>query len=102
KAQEMGEWREMQAAKAERVETRREEKVKRARREPVRIEPAPPPVEKSERAQREQQIPLFAAAVPEGGLPPLSLLDEPKPQPKGYSDEALETLSRQIEFKLKD
>src|SRR5690606_31026751 len=50
----------------------------------------------------EQQIPLFAAAVPEGGLPPLSLLDEPKPQPKGYSDEALETLSRQIEFKLKD
>jgi S-DNA-T family DNA segregation ATPase FtsK/SpoIIIE len=27
----------------------------------------------------------------------LSLLDEPKPQPKGYSEEALETLSRQID-----
>ena len=102
KAQEVNQWREVQAAKAEREETRREEKVKRARREPVKIEPALPPVEKSERAHREQQIPLFASAVAEGGLPPLSLLDEPKAQPKGYSDEALETLSRQIEFKLKD
>ncbi len=91
------------AARAEREETRREEKAKRARREPIRIEPPPLPVEKSDRAQREQQIPLFGG-VPsrEGGLPPLSVLDDPKPQPKGYSEEALETLSRQIEFKLKD
>jgi S-DNA-T family DNA segregation ATPase FtsK/SpoIIIE len=36
------------------------------------------------------------------GLPPLSLLDDPKEQPKGYSEDTLETLSRQIEFKLKD
>ena len=35
-------------------------------------------------------------------MPPLALLDDPKPQPKGYSEETLETLSRQIEFKLKD
>jgi S-DNA-T family DNA segregation ATPase FtsK/SpoIIIE len=35
-------------------------------------------------------------------LPPLALLDDPKPQPKGYDEETLETLSRQIEFKLKD
>jgi DNA segregation ATPase FtsK/SpoIIIE, S-DNA-T family len=79
--------------------------VKRAKREPVRIEPQLPPPEKSERAQREQQIPLFAVSPMPGGdgsLPPLSLLDEPKAQPKGYSEEALETLSRQIEFKLKD
>jgi len=95
--------RQARAARAQREETRREETVKRARREPIRIEPPPLPVEKSDRAQREQQIPLFGG-VPssEGGLPPLSVLDDPKPQPKGYSEEALETLSRQIEFKLKD
>jgi S-DNA-T family DNA segregation ATPase FtsK/SpoIIIE len=32
----------------------------------------------------------------------LALLDDPKPQTKGYDEETLETLSRQIEFKLKD
>jgi S-DNA-T family DNA segregation ATPase FtsK/SpoIIIE len=104
-AVQANEWRQARAAKAEREEVRREDTVKRAKREPVRIEPQLPPPEKSERAQREQQIPLFAvSAAPggEGALPPLSLLDEPKPQPKGYSEEALETLSRQIEFKLKD
>jgi S-DNA-T family DNA segregation ATPase FtsK/SpoIIIE len=36
------------------------------------------------------------------GVPPLALLDDPKPQPKGYDAQTLETLSRQIEFKLKD
>ncbi|HET7410077.1 MAG TPA: DNA translocase FtsK, partial [Paracoccaceae bacterium] len=36
------------------------------------------------------------------GIPALALLDDPKPQPKGYNEETLETLSRQIEFKLKD
>ncbi|MCG6117487.1 MAG: DNA translocase FtsK 4TM domain-containing protein [Aquimonas sp.] len=102
-AQAAGDYREARAARAEREEVRREDKVKRAKREPVRIEPPPPPPERSDRAQREQQIPLFSVALGENGvLPPLSLLDEPKPQPKGYSDEALETLSRQIEFKLKD
>ena len=35
-------------------------------------------------------------------LPPLSLLDDPKPQQAGYSAETLEALSRQVEFKLKD
>jgi S-DNA-T family DNA segregation ATPase FtsK/SpoIIIE len=74
----------------------------RAKREPVRIEPPPAPVvEKSERAKREQQIPLFHVAGG-SGMPPLALLDDPKPQPKGYDEETLETLSRQIEFKLKD
>ncbi len=98
-----GERRRVRAAVAERDETRREEKIRRAKREKVRIEPPPLPVEKSDRAHRENQLPLFAGAPSsEGGLPPLSLLDDPKPQPQGYSEEALETLSRQIEFKLKD
>ena len=96
------EWSQARAAKVEREEVRKEDIVRRAKREPVYIEPPPKPViEKSERAKREQQIPLFNVD-PVGGKPPLSLLDDPKPQPKSYSEETLETLSRQIEFKLKD
>jgi S-DNA-T family DNA segregation ATPase FtsK/SpoIIIE len=91
------------AARAERTEVRKADSVRQARREPVRIETPAPVIEKSERAARENQIPLFAGAAAEGDLPPLSLLDEPKPQiRKGYSDEALEALSRQVVLKLKD
>ncbi len=88
--------------RVEREETRKIETELRAKRAPVRIEPpAPPAVEKSDRAKREQQIPLFH--VGDGsGIPPLALLDDPKPQAKGYDEDTLETLSRQIEFKLKD
>jgi S-DNA-T family DNA segregation ATPase FtsK/SpoIIIE len=85
----------------EREEIRKVEKVKQAKREPLKIEQPTPMVEKSERAERELQIPLFTS-LPAGELPPLSLLDDPKPQPKGYSEETLETLSRQVEFKLRD
>lgn len=94
--------REVRAIREEREQVRKVETAKREKREPVRIEPPPAPVvEKSERAKREQQIPLFY--VPDGtGIPPLALLDDPKPQPKGYDTDTLETLSRQIEFKLKD
>jgi DNA segregation ATPase FtsK/SpoIIIE, S-DNA-T family len=101
-ALKLSQWRTAHAAKVERKVVRREDTVKRAKREPVRIEPQLPPPEKSERARREQQIPLFNMSPGDSALPPLSLLDDPKPQPKGYSEEALETLSRQIEFKLKD
>ena len=88
--------------RVEREESRKVETELRARRAPVRIEPpAPAAVEKSDRAKREQQIPLFH--VGDGsGIPPLALLDDPKPQTKGYDEDTLETLSRQIEFKLKD
>lgn len=103
KLQSSKERRKASIVRGEREESRRKQTVSRAKREPIKIEPPSPPVEKSERAQREKQIPLFAGLPSgEGGLPHLSLLDEPKPQSKGYSDEALETLSRQIEFKLKD
>jgi S-DNA-T family DNA segregation ATPase FtsK/SpoIIIE len=102
RTRQAAEWQRARAMREEREEVRKVETAKRARREPVRIEPpAKPVIEKSERAQREQQIPLFNSAGGEG-LPPLSLLDEPKEQPKGYSEETLEALSRQIEFKLKD
>ena len=103
KGQDLGEQRQARAARVRRDEVRRQEIVRQSKREKVRIEPPALAVEKSDRAHRETQLPLFAGAPSrEGGLPPLSLLDEPKVQPQGYSEEALETLSRQIEFKLKD
>nr|WP_305799382.1 DNA translocase FtsK [Lysobacter sp. MMG2] len=97
------EWQQTRAFREEREEARKADTQLRAKREPVKIEPPPPAavVEKSDRAKRETQIPLFHTG--DGtGIPPLALLDDPKPQPKGYSEETLETLSRQIEFKLKD
>ncbi|MBB1471972.1 DNA translocase FtsK 4TM domain-containing protein [Luteimonas sp. MC1782] len=95
-------WQEARAKREERTEVRKIDSELRKTRAPVRIEPPPAPVvEKSERAKREQQIPLFHVA--DGtGIPPLALLDDPKPQVKGYDEDTLETLSRQIEFKLKD
>ena len=101
-SQQAAEWQQARTMREEREEVRKVDTEKRAKREPVRIEPPPPAaVEKSERAKREQQIPLFH--VSDGsGIPPLSLLDDPKPQPKGYDEGTLETISRQIEFKLKD
>jgi S-DNA-T family DNA segregation ATPase FtsK/SpoIIIE len=100
--QQASEWQQARAMREEREEVRKYDSELRAKRSPVRIEPpAPALVEKSDRAKREQQIPLFH--VGDGsGIPPLALLDDPKPQQKGYSEETLETLSRQIEFKLKD
>ena len=101
-SQQASQWQQARASREEREEVRKIDTELRAKRAPVRIEPpAAPAVEKSDRARREQQIPLFH--VGDGsGIPPLALLDDPKPQPKGYSEETLETISRQIEFKLKD
>ncbi|WP_425479395.1 DNA translocase FtsK [Lysobacter enzymogenes] len=101
-SQQATEWRQTQVMREEREEARKADTELRAKREKVKIEPPPAPVvEKSERAKRETQIPLFHTSDG-SGVPPLALLDDPKPQPKGYSEETLETLSRQIEFKLKD
>ena len=101
-SKQASEWQEARSNREERTEARKVDSELRAKRAPVKIEPpAPAVVEKSDRAKREQQIPLFN--VGDGtGLPPLALLDDPKPQPKGYDEQTLETLSRQIEFKLKD
>jgi len=90
------------SARAEREVVKKAEAVKQAKREPVRIETPTPMVVKSERATRENQIPLFTGASMDGELPPLSLLDEAPPQGPGYSEETLEVLSRQVELKLKD
>jgi S-DNA-T family DNA segregation ATPase FtsK/SpoIIIE len=89
------------AARTERQVVRKVESVKQSRREPIKIEPTLSAIEKSERAEREQQIPLFVG-VSDSALPPLSLLDEPQQQVKGYSEETLDALSTQIRLKLKD
>lgn len=81
-----------------RAEPRRRSRAEE--REPVRIEPRLATVEKSERAERELQLPLFSGGS--DSLPPLSLLAEPTAQGGGYSAEALEALARQVEMKLKD
>ncbi|MDR2012268.1 MAG: DNA translocase FtsK 4TM domain-containing protein [Rhodanobacter sp.] len=98
----IGDWMAAREARAERKSARKADTARQSKREPVRIEPVMSPIQKSERAQRETQIPLFVGASHKDELPPLSLLDEPKAQTKGYSEEALEALSRQVEFKLRD
>ena len=70
------------------------------RRKP-RIEPTISQVPVSERVQREKQIPLFEGKAT-GELPPLTMLDPVLEQTSGYSDQALEALSRQVELKLLD
>jgi S-DNA-T family DNA segregation ATPase FtsK/SpoIIIE len=86
---------------AARQGTMEAEKKRTAGRAPPRIEPVLPTLEKSARAERERQVPLFEP--PEAGeLPPLSLLDDPPDQKKGYSEESLEAMSRLVELKLLD
>jgi S-DNA-T family DNA segregation ATPase FtsK/SpoIIIE len=78
-----------------------EQKKKVASRAKVRIEPVMPTLEKSVRAEKERQVPLFEP--PEAGeLPPLSLLDDPPEQKSGYSEESLQAMSRVVELKLRD
>lgn len=76
---------------------RQEPKVRRK----VRIEPTIDKSAVSERVQREKQIPLFEGKHT-GDLPPLAMLDEPPEEEVGYSDKALDALSRQVELKLLD
>ncbi len=87
--------------KQARKEVVREEQKKVASRPPPRIEAAAPVPEKSERVERERQVPLFDAPK-SSELPALSLLDEPPAREQSYSDEALEAMSRLVELKLRD
>jgi S-DNA-T family DNA segregation ATPase FtsK/SpoIIIE len=79
-----------------------EAEVKRARaRPPPRIEAPPPAAAKSERAEKERQVPLFDPPGA-GELPALGLLDDPGLREPSYSAEALEGMSRLVELKLRD
>jgi DNA segregation ATPase FtsK/SpoIIIE, S-DNA-T family len=87
--------------KEARTEVVREEQRRVAKRAPPKIEPVAAKVEKSERLEKERQVPLFDK-LPAKQLPPLSLLDDAPPQQGGYAPEALEAMSRLVELKLRD
>jgi S-DNA-T family DNA segregation ATPase FtsK/SpoIIIE len=90
-----------QLRKQARQEVVREEQKKVAARPPPRIEAPAPLPQKSDRVERERQVPLFDAPK-SSELPALSLLDEPGAREQSYSDEALEAMSRLVEIKLRD
>ncbi len=90
-------------AKAKREEVRKADSVRRKTKPRTRIEPqlSSSKTRVSKRAAREKQQNLFAD-LPVDALPPLKLLDDPGHQEAGYSKQALEALSRQVELKLAD
>ena len=79
----------------------RREKKRLENRQLPRIEPVINPVEISDRIEKEKQIRLFDFSS-NTDLPSLSLLDELKPQPGGFSNESLDAMSRLLELKLAD
>jgi DNA segregation ATPase FtsK/SpoIIIE, S-DNA-T family len=97
-AREIRAGREVKEARSEVI---REEQKRVAKRPPPKIEPVAQKVEKSERVEKERQVPLFDRPASKE-LPALSLLDDPPPHKPGYSAEALEAMSRLVELKLKD
>ncbi|MDE2235200.1 MAG: DNA translocase FtsK 4TM domain-containing protein [Gammaproteobacteria bacterium] len=66
-----------------------------------RIEPLMRALPPSPRVERERQVPLFEPPL-DSELPPLSLLDDPPPRVDGYSESALDAMSRTVELKLRD
>ena len=90
-----------QQRKQARQDVVREEQKKVGQRIAPRIEPPAPSPARSDRVERERQVPLFDA--PQASeLPALSLLDEPVAHEPSYSQEALEAISRLVELKLRD
>lgn len=77
-----------------------EARIAKPRKKP-RIEPTVNTVKVSKRAEREKQIPLFEGKG-NNDLPPLAMLDNTISEAAGYSEAALEALSRQVELKLLD
>jgi S-DNA-T family DNA segregation ATPase FtsK/SpoIIIE len=88
-------------AKEVRKEAVREEKKKAEFKPPPRIETPKPVIEKSERVEKEKQVPLFDRPNSKE-LPALKLLDDAPPREIGHSPEALEAMSRLVEIKLRD
>jgi len=80
------------------VETERKREVDHP---PLRIEPQLNEIKKSERVQKERQVPLFED-LPDTPLPPIKLLDEVHADGEQVTAETLEFTSRLIEKKLSD
>ncbi|NQY25821.1 MAG: DNA translocase FtsK 4TM domain-containing protein [Piscirickettsiaceae bacterium] len=79
----------------------REQNEKLQLQSKVRVEPTIQITEVSKREEKERQVPLFET-VEDGVMPALALLDQAEASKGGYSEEALQALSRQVELKLKD
>ena len=96
----------IQYIKSLQVKKERESRVRRQQkrikgRTPPRIEPVIAKVQSSGRAEAEKQEPLFEMPA-DSALPPLGLLDAPKPSKGRFSEATLEAMSRQVELKLLD
>ncbi|MGZ9014195.1 MAG: DNA translocase FtsK 4TM domain-containing protein, partial [Burkholderiales bacterium] len=100
-------WQERQDRRAgeqaliERDEVVEESKKKVVIHEPLHIEPPRIEIPKSQRAEREKQVPLFEN-LPGSLLPPLHLLDEAQKNVEIMPADTLEFTSRLIEKKLLD
>ncbi|POR48204.1 DNA translocase FtsK [Paraburkholderia eburnea] len=86
---------------------KREGKVERGRvkieeHEPVTIVPPVVTPQRSERVEKERQVPLFTDLPGDSTLPAISLLDPAPAAQETISDDTLEFTSRLIEKKLKD
>ncbi|WP_296650544.1 DNA translocase FtsK [Paraburkholderia sp.] len=86
---------------------KREGKVERGRvkiedHEPVMIVPPVVTPQRSERVEKERQVPLFTDLPGDSTLPAIALLDPAPAVQETISDETLEFTSRLIEKKLKD
>ena len=89
--------------RSQREQVFNQQQIKQEKRKPVKIEPVVQQIETSIRVEKEKQIPLFKPQGKTGGtIPPLSLLDKPKPKIAGYSKSALEAMSQMLESKLLD
>jgi S-DNA-T family DNA segregation ATPase FtsK/SpoIIIE len=89
--------------RSEREQVFQVQQKKQEKRKPVKIEPVVEQIEPSPRVEKEKQIPLFkSSGKGKGTIPPLALLDKPKPRVSGYSKSALEAMSQQLELKLLD
>ena len=67
--------------------------------EAVPAAPKPKKVKAVGKPKKDKQIKLFEASG-DSELPPLSMLDEPQQQSSGFSEEELESMSRQLEERL--
>ncbi len=103
----LGKWNERQDRRAgeqaviERDEVVEEIEKKLVIHEPVRIAPPRAEIPKSQRAEREKQVPLFEN-LPDSLLPPLAVLDDAEKNVETMSADTLEFTSRLIEKKLLD
>ena len=91
----------------EQAAVKREGKVEQSRvrledHEPITIVPAVTTPPKSERVEKEKQVPLFADLPGDSTLPPIALLDPAPATQETISGDTLEFTSRLIEKKLKD